>query len=590
VTVADLQAMGVKHFATATDGKVQWGVNRYDAWHRWRLMQRPVDERIQRTHFKNNWGEVSSSDVCYSLIRFVSEITKKDGSDYPGRTLYELVIMIQFKLEGKGLYWKLLDGDEFITLRNTVDFLMKQRAAQGLGVRHSSLPATLAIQSRLWDLGVLGSDSAEKLRDTLQFLIGYHFALRGGKEHRALRFPGSENPSQLSVFIDEEGSECLRYQEDKQTKTDQGGLSKKAHDPKVVYAYGPPDREKNVLYLFKKYISLCPKNDGDDCFWRQCSKALHPLPNLWYTKRAAGKNTLNKTVKKLMEKAKIPGKWTNHSLRSGCATTLHRHNVDEQVIKQITGHRSDAVRDYKRTDLSVLKHAESVLVSGKDAVHGNTSGVATPLKDSELLKGPQIFDSSSEDEREVGVDQVKRLPSSTKQVPTSVAEVGSLNAKRSKLALSKAKSPLDLKSSVKRKQKAVVVPKPKAFHEGVEVLEMTPEEYKQRKPKQAPRTDYNAGCQVPGRDFTEDFSCQSDPSVHCHTVDCQMKRFHCRNYHGKRCCNFMCGFGEFLNGGQCTEGPDLKKIHLTMSFRKRDGAKSKKSKREGGEEGESSSV
>jgi hypothetical protein len=574
--------MGVKHFATATDGKVQWAVNRYDAWYRWRMTKEPVDCRIKRTHFKNNWKEVSESDVCYSLIRFVSEITKKDGGDYPGRTLYELIIMLQFKLEGKGVYWKLLDGDEFITLRNTVDFLMKERAAKGLGVRNSSLPATLAIQSRLWDLGVLGSDTPEKLRDTLQFLLGYHFALRGGKEHRRLRFPGSENPSQLSVFMDEDGAECLRYQEDKQTKTDQGGLSKKAHEPKIVYAYGPPDREKNVLYLFKKYVSLCPKSEENDSFFRQPSKARELLPNLWYTKRPAGFNTLNKTVKKIMTAAKIPGKWTNHSLRSGCATTLHRHNVDEQVIKQITGHRSDAVRDYKRTDLSVLKHAESVLVSGKEAVHVNVNDCLKPLNESEVLQGPHIFDS---DEEGSVSDHIENFPlSSTKQAPSSVSEIRSKSSKpdKSRLLLkSRNKVPLEMKPSSRPRKKVLVEPKPKVYDRGVEVLPMTPEEYKKRMRARspAPRTATSAACQAKGREFSDEYSCQSDPSVREHTADCDMKRFQCRNYHGnKTCCSFMCGFGEFMQGGQCSQGPDVKKIHLTMSFRKRDSSKSKKSK------------
>lgn len=44
--------------------------------------------------------------------------------------------------------------------------------------------------------GILGTDTPEKLRDTLLFLLGLNFALRGGAEHYNLR--NGEN-SQLKL-------------------------------------------------------------------------------------------------------------------------------------------------------------------------------------------------------------------------------------------------------------------------------------------------------------------------------------------------------------------------------------------------------
>ena len=70
------------------------------------------------------------------------------------------------------------------------------------------------------------------LRDTLVYVFGIQFALRTGQEHRNLR---SKN-SQLSLQVDEVGSEYLQYVEDN-SKTNNGGLAHLRIKRKVVRAY-----------------------------------------------------------------------------------------------------------------------------------------------------------------------------------------------------------------------------------------------------------------------------------------------------------------------------------------------------------------
>ena len=55
--------------------------------------------------------------------------------------------------------------------------------------------------------------------------------------------------------------------------------------------------------------------------------------------------------------------FTNHSLRASFASRMYDNNVPEQIIKEITGHRSDCVRVYKRTS-EHLRQAASSAVSG----------------------------------------------------------------------------------------------------------------------------------------------------------------------------------------------------------------------------------
>ena len=60
----------------------------------------------------------------------------------------------------------------------------------------------------------------------------------------------------------------------------------------------------------------------------------------------------------------VKGFFTNHSLRATAATRLYHAGVDEQLITQKTGHRSTAVRAYKRTS-SIQEEMVSKVVQGK---------------------------------------------------------------------------------------------------------------------------------------------------------------------------------------------------------------------------------
>ena len=48
----------------------------------------------------------------------------KDGTDYPGKTLYEITICVQKHLSEIGVYWKLIKDSEFKTLKTLLDDVM----------------------------------------------------------------------------------------------------------------------------------------------------------------------------------------------------------------------------------------------------------------------------------------------------------------------------------------------------------------------------------------------------------------------------------------------------------------------------------
>jgi hypothetical protein len=85
----------------------------------------------------------------------------------------------------------------------------------------------------------------------------------------------------------------------------------------------------------------------------------------------------------LIEICYFPGFFSNHSLRATCATRLFQAGVDEQLISKHTGHRSVAVRSYKRPSDEQERQLSSILKYGQkrgkiDSSQGPSSTVSVP--------------------------------------------------------------------------------------------------------------------------------------------------------------------------------------------------------------------
>ena len=301
--------------------------------------------------------EMTKDEINYSVSRFLCEIRKVNKADYPGDTLHEMVICLQLYFEQIGKPYKLLQDPHFIQLRNTLDGLMQDRAKAGLGIRRRQAQIiTQQEEDLMWEKGVLGTSDASRLLKTMVYMLGVNFALRAAQDHRNLRW--SPNP-QLQVLRDSENHQFLRFTEDV-SKSNRGGLLHKKVKAKVVDAYAnEANPSRCIVAMYNKYLHHCPDNKPEHAFY------LRPLakPNgeVWYAAQALGRHKLGDTVKSLCEEAGLGGYRTNHSLRATTATRLYEQNVDEQRICEVTGHRSTAVRDYKRTSESMKRKVSNIV-------------------------------------------------------------------------------------------------------------------------------------------------------------------------------------------------------------------------------------
>ncbi len=239
-------------------------------------------------------------------------------------------------------------------------------------------PITLEDEETLWGIHVLGEESPDQLRDTVLFLIGLTFALRGGKEHRALRAPGFD--PQIVMKKNEKGVRYLEYSEDFHSKINQGGIGDRKHQPKVIRTYSHSVQEHNIVHLYQKYVGLLPKEGKSDALYKYSASASKRSPQCWYVDKPVCINVLSKCVGNLMSRIRREGKFTNHSLRVSAATRMFNDGVEEQVVKEKTGHHSNAMRAYKRTAEHLLQTAEKAVIGDDRPVHSKFEHDYEPLE------------------------------------------------------------------------------------------------------------------------------------------------------------------------------------------------------------------
>ncbi|XP_021366378.1 uncharacterized protein LOC110458797 [Mizuhopecten yessoensis] len=157
---------------------------------------------------------------------------------------------------------------------------------------------------------------------------------------------GLERKQAIKLMQDSDGRKYLQYTGDI-SKTNSGGLSHRKVTPKMTRGYESSNKGRCIVQLYIKYIQARPVTAKTDAFYLRPKATI--TGSCWYVDAPVGVHTLQETVKKLCEEAGFSGHFTNHSLRATAATRLYSARVDEQLIAEKTGHRSNAVRLYKRT-------------------------------------------------------------------------------------------------------------------------------------------------------------------------------------------------------------------------------------------------
>ena len=118
------------------------------------------------------------------------------------------------------------------------------------------------------------------------------------------------------------------------------------------------------MRLVDKYIGLCPPYYRKENFYLQSLTKINPAQ--WYGEQVVGINLIKKVVKSLLGRANIEGYFTNHSLHRTGGTRLFQAGIERKIIKEVTGHSSDAIYGYQLTSDMQREEVSKVLASKDD--------------------------------------------------------------------------------------------------------------------------------------------------------------------------------------------------------------------------------
>ena len=116
----DLIELSHKNFSSKTLKQVHWVRKMYREWRAFRnnsgfaFIQCDLEDK----------ATITAESLKYTMCRF-TEVKKVNGQDFPGKTLYHIVVCIQFHLECLGFAFKLINDPAFKDLKFTLDNTMK---------------------------------------------------------------------------------------------------------------------------------------------------------------------------------------------------------------------------------------------------------------------------------------------------------------------------------------------------------------------------------------------------------------------------------------------------------------------------------
>ena len=113
----DFSILEKKQFSAESKKKMKWAVNMYSDWRKSRIGFVGCPDEIIKANL-DLLHTFDKRDLCYALSKFVTEIKRLDGKEYPPNTIREIVICIQMHLHENMIVWKLLDHPEFLSLHN----------------------------------------------------------------------------------------------------------------------------------------------------------------------------------------------------------------------------------------------------------------------------------------------------------------------------------------------------------------------------------------------------------------------------------------------------------------------------------------
>jgi len=145
-----------------TSDKAVCAVSLFGEWRATRNLRCVEDALNFDVYINIPFVQMSEADLIYSLPRFICEIKKKNGDDYPPETLRQIVASLQKFMEMNGRVEKFMFDVKYKVIQDTLDGIMKARARAGMSLnKRQAAVITEEMENVLWNCGLLRDSSPQ---------------------------------------------------------------------------------------------------------------------------------------------------------------------------------------------------------------------------------------------------------------------------------------------------------------------------------------------------------------------------------------------------------------------------------------------
>ena len=248
---------------SATRASTNWGISVWNEWSRARAVKE-AEGSGDIQNLSTPLLEMKEADLAHWLTKFILEVRKTSGEEYPPKSLYALVRCFKRHFEQNRRYdVNPLDTTNvfFGDFRAVLDGEMKRLHATGLGSKvKQAEPITPDEETKLWVSGQLGLSIGRALLNTFYFYNCKVFGLRSFDEHRNLKC------SQFIKKVDADQHVYMVYT-DYGNKSNRGGLKTMKVDAKCIKQYENSENpDRCVVNIFEFYFSRIPSREGQFYF------------------------------------------------------------------------------------------------------------------------------------------------------------------------------------------------------------------------------------------------------------------------------------------------------------------------------------
>ena len=227
-----------------------WGVNVYIAWARSRNENSKdfEPENPKYPFVREDLSSLCVEEINYWLSKFCVDVRQRNGEEYRHKVLYSLFCAINRVIRESKPELVLFKSPQLKPLQNVLDGRLKYLQSKQNPFRKKASAVSESDEEKLWLSGALGTLCPRVLLDTLVFMVGKIFALRGGQEHRSL------SRDCFEFCTRDDGQTVVTYRE-KTSKVNQGGLKRRKVSRKEVSHIEDGDHPRAFTYIFNFYIS-----------------------------------------------------------------------------------------------------------------------------------------------------------------------------------------------------------------------------------------------------------------------------------------------------------------------------------------------